>query len=104
MKLVLTLAVAALLSGRTATQAVPAQDPAKSTKDDDIEYSSRSSLPGTIQGRLATMLATGYVAGARSLRSFTFISQGTAHRLCRAMKPPMKVADEAARRRNAGDA
>lgn len=56
-------------------QSQPGQDPGKSTKDENIEYTSRSSIPGTIAGRLSTHLGTGYYAGTTSLRVFNFISQ-----------------------------
>jgi len=69
------IAFAALGAAPLYAQTVAAQDPGKSTKDENIEFTSRSSLPGTISGRLATHLAAGYYAGTATMRSFVFNSQ-----------------------------
>jgi len=69
------IAFAAVSAAPLIAQTVPGQDPGKSTKDENIEYTSRSSIPGTIAGRLATHMGTGYYAGTTALRSFVFNSQ-----------------------------
>src|SRR5262245_29131053 len=68
------IAVVLAAAAELASQTAPGIDPAKSTKDETIEYTSRSAL-SMRAGRIATALAPGFYAGVRSLRSFVFIEQ-----------------------------
>src|SRR5688572_22740044 len=47
----------------------------KSIKDEDIDFTSRSSLPGSMKGRLSQHFPSGYFAGLKRAATFEFNSQ-----------------------------